>query len=72
MIAIDKFLTSDLLFAVGSALLMQFIYSGVDVDMIANRDQKDIIDYMVAVVLTLVLARFFTLFLVVSDISKML
>ena len=72
MLVINKWIIIDVLFAVTSFILFYFISNFVDHEDIMNEQFKDYIDNFVALVLALAWIRFFTMFLVVQEISKMI
>lgn len=72
MLVINKWLIIDVLFAVSSFFLFYFISNFVDHEMMMDESTKDHIDEFVAIVLALAWIRFFSMFLVVQEISKMI
>ena len=70
-ITIDKYLNIDIIFAVYSMVVFQYI-TILDPQIFISDSKKNNIDYMVALLLVLALIRFFILFLAVESVSKML
>lgn len=71
LLAIDKYVMMDIILALCSSCLF-FLINQIDYNVMLDKSQKDIIDYMVATVFVIILVRPFLLFLVVPSVSKML
>jgi len=68
---LDKFLNIDIITGVSTAFLFWTI-SLLDINTLVEPLQKNLVDYMVAVIFILIWAKPFMLLLVIPSISKML
>lgn len=71
-LAINKWLIMDVLYAICSFVLFYFLANHVDHEWLMDEGHKDYIDNFVALVMTLAWIRFFSMFLIVKEISKMM
>jgi len=70
-ITTDIFIKLDIVFAVSSFCVFQYITTHDYTDLV-NEEKKNTLDWLVSFVIMLIWSRFFLFFLVVPSVSKML